>query len=137
MRKCEAIPEHNIFLDRRIISLDRISYTTLLVSTLQSISSSGIEFLVLVLSHPDMMLREQSPVVLKTVWCGEELLSAGRVNLVTDRLAADRILLLKVLDFKGSSVKRVDIEARGGGDWRLPHFVPIPIRVPIRIDLHG
>ena len=56
-----------------------------------------------------MLLSEQCPIALETIRGSEQLLCCGYADFVADRLAADGVGLVHVLDFECSSGDRVDI----------------------------
>jgi len=136
MRQSKHIPEHHVLLHSSIVPFHSVRYTALLVAGLQSVPACGIEFMVLVFRDPDMLLREQSPVILQTIRAREQFLGRGRNNLVTDRLTTDGILLLPILDFESPAGEGVDVQTCRGGDRSLADFIPVPIGVRGGIDLH-
>ena len=92
--------------------------------------------MVLVLGDPDVLLSEQGPVVLEAVRRCEELLRAWWDDLVSDRFAGDGVTLVEVLDLERSPVEGIYVQTGGCGDRCLPHFIPVPVWVPLEIDLH-
>jgi len=136
MRQCEHVPEDHIVLNGILIPLHSIRNPSLLVPTLQGIPSGSVKLVVLVLRHPDVLLGEQSAVTLDAVWSGKEFLRGRSVNLVTDRFAADRVLLIEVLDLERPAVDRVVVKTLGSGDGSLADLVSVSLRVGLCINLH-
>lgn len=93
--------------------------------------------MILVLRHPDVVACEQSPVVLNAVWSSKQLLRCRSVNLVSNGLTTDWILLVEVLDFERPAVDGIVIETLGRSDGRLADLVPISLGIRLRINLHS
>jgi hypothetical protein len=136
MRQRKHTPEHDIILHCILVPLHGVSNAALLVPALQRVSARGIEFVVFVLCHPDVLLREQRPVVLDAVGSCKEFLRSWRCDFVSNWLSADRVRLFEVLDLECAAVDRVVVESLRGGDGCFTHFVAIAVRIRFGVYLH-
>ena len=109
MRQSKHIPKHHVLLHGGIVPFDSVRYTALFVAGLQSVPPRGVKFMVLVFRNPNMLLREQSAIILQTIRTGQQFLCRGRDDLIANRLTTDGILLLPILDLESPAGEGVDV----------------------------
>lgn len=129
MREPKDTPQHNILVQHIVTPRRRVAHTTNLDLALQRVAASGVELVVLVFRHPEVVLCEERALGLRAVGVGEEELCWRRGELVADGFAGDRVWLGEVLHFEDSVVEGCCVDALGGGDLCLADFIHVSIGV--------
>lgn len=136
MGQAKATPQDDILVQHIVVSRSSICNTTNLILAQQSIPTTSIQLVVLVLSNPEMMLGEQSTSSLSASRVCEQLLCSGCDDLVGNRLARNRVELVRVLNLKDPIVQRLNIVSSRLGDRDLTDFVEVALRVGVRVHRH-
>lgn len=134
--KAENGPNDNVLVEHILVTSGRVSDATDFSTALQSIATSGIQLVILVLGDPKMVVSEQSTLGLNAVGVGKQKLRGRDADLVSNRFSADRVPLCQVLDLKGTVIEGSDIDTARRRDGRLAHFVVVSVGVCPLVSAH-
>jgi hypothetical protein len=104
-------------------------HTTLLKLALHGVLTRSIQFFVLILRHPHMVVREQCSLRLDTSRTRQQLLRRQWCELVTDRISRLRVSLGWIDDLEDAVVEGISVDAGGFVDSGLADLVEVAVRV--------
>ena len=122
-------PEHDVFVQNVVIPSRSIGDSANLLAALQGIPPAGIQLVVFVLCHPQVMLRKLCTLRLNALPVSQKQLCCWWSDLVADWSARDSVELPSILDLEDAVVVDIGVEMGGGGYWRLPHLVIVALRI--------
>ena len=134
--QAEDRPDYHILILHVITSRHGIRDSADFFAALQSVASCGVELVVLVFSHPDVVVSELSALRLDGFRVSEEQLSRWRNKLEANWPAANFVLLRLVDNFEDSVGLWLGISPGGLGDGRLANFIVVSTWVRLRIHRH-
>lgn len=109
--EAEDTPDYNVLLKNIVIPVRSIRYTLDLCDGLQGIPTTGIKLIVLVSSDPEVALSELGPFGLCGFGISEKQLRHWREDLVSNRLATDRVEFVEILHLESSFREGVGVKS--------------------------
>jgi hypothetical protein len=104
-------------------------HTTLLKLALHGVLTRSIQFFVLILRHPHMVVREQCSLRLDTSRTRQQLLRRQWCELVTDRISRLRVSLGGIDNFEDAVVEGVSVDTGRLVDSGLANLVEVAVRI--------
>jgi len=109
VRESKHAPHNQVCVKDIIIPVCGISQTTKLYPTLQRMAAGGIEFVILILGHPEVVASEHGAPALCAFGVCDQELCRWRHDLVSDWISSDRVDFGSVLDLEEAVPERVCI----------------------------
>jgi hypothetical protein len=134
--QAKGAPDDDILILDVVASRCCIADSLRFFCALQCEAAAGVELVVLVLRHPEVVLGELGTLGLYTVGICKQQLRRRWHDLVSHRRAADRVKLVSVLDLEDAMSLRVCIDTFRGSDGCLDYLVVVAHRVGLRVHGH-
>lgn len=135
VRQSKHTPHHDVLIPHIVLSCHRIRYTADFLPGLHRVASCGVELVVAVLGHPDVVVRESRALRLDRSWVCEEELGCWGCEFEADRLARDGVCLVLVDDLEDTVGLWFCVGEARSRKWRAADFVEVAARVCLWV--HG